>query len=187
MTYPSGRSVTTGYDNAGRAAAVSGTMSGNARNYAGIASAVSGLNIATCTQCIQYASHGAISQTHLSQSSGGQWAINEQHEYNGRLQPTSIAATLVSSGQTIRSLTFGYAASQQSDGADNNGNLLSQTIAGAGLTSAVTQTYAYDGANRIARATEGTCSPLQGFSYDTWGNGWVSSYTQSSVCPSPGS
>ncbi len=185
VTYPSGRSVTTGYDNAGRAAAVSGSMGGNAKNYAGIASAGSGLNNATCTQCIQYAPHGGISQTYLSQNSGGQWAINEQRGYNGRLQPTSIANTVVSSGQTIRSLTLGYAAGQQSDGADNNGNLLSQTIFGSGLTSAVTQTYAYDGANRIARSTEGVCSPLQGFSYDTWGNGWVSSYTQSSVCSSP--
>jgi YD repeat-containing protein len=38
----------------------------------------------------------------------------------------------------------------------------------------------------MARASEGVCSPLQSFTYDTWGNGWVSSYTQSSVCPSPG-
>ncbi len=185
VTYPSGRSITTGYDNAGRAGAVSGSMGGTAKNYAGVASATSGLNNATCTQCIQYAPHGSISQTYLSQASGGQWAVNEQRGYNGRLQPTSIASTLVSSGQTIRSLTFGYAANAQPDGADNNGNLLSQTISGSGVTNAVTQTYAYDGANRIAAASEGVCSPLQGFSYDTWGNGRVSSYTQSSVCPSP--
>jgi len=186
ITYPSGRRIMTGYDNAGRAAAVTGSMAGANKNYVGIASASSELRNTTCAQCIQFAPHGAISQAYLSQNSGGQWAINEQHSYNGRLQPISISTSRVSPSQTIRSLTYGYAASQQPDGAGNNGNLLSQTISGTGLPSTVTQTYAYDGVNRIARVVEGGCNPLQGLEYDRWGNFWVSSYTQSALCSSPG-
>lgn len=49
--------------------------------------------------------------------------MNEQHGYNGRLQPTSINSELVSPEQTIRNLSFGYAAGQQEDGTENNGSL----------------------------------------------------------------
>jgi hypothetical protein len=179
MTYPSGRSVTTGYDAVGRPGALSGSLGGVAKNYVDV------LNGASCSPCIAYAPHGGVVQMDISQGAGGTWAINEQHAYNNRLQPRSIIATRVASGQTIRGLTFGYAAGQQADGSDNNGNLLSQTMSGDGLSGAITQTYSYDGANRIASASEGSCAPILQFSYDTWGNGWVSGRTTSCYTPQP--
>ena len=48
-------------------------------------------------------------------------------------------STQVSPAQSIRGLALGYAKNSQPDGADNNGNLLSQAISGMGLTGAATQ------------------------------------------------
>jgi RHS repeat-associated protein len=120
--------------------------------------------------------------------SGGQWKITEEHSYNARLQPTSITDTLVSSGQTIRSLNLYYAGNSgapATDGAENNGNLLVQTISGTDLPTAPapTQGYTYDGANRIAGFAEGPCTRT--FNYDTWGNMWVYPYSQTSCQPNP--
>ncbi len=56
------------------------------------------------------------------------------------MQPTSIAAG------SLLSLTFGYGSS------DNNGNVLSQSIAPLG----VTQSYTYDPLNRLQSAAEGS-------------------------------
>ena len=67
----------------------------------------------------------------------------------------------------------------------NNGNLLTQTIAGSGLGQAVIQSYGYEGLNRLASAREnlGTATGTEvwsrGFGYDAYANGWVSSASTS--------
>jgi len=62
-------------------------------------------------------------------------------------------------------LGYGYPAGQ------NNGNLASQSIAGA--TGSWQQTYTYDSFNRLTHAAEaGSWSETS--SYDRWGNRWVS-------------
>ena len=75
--------------------------------------------------------------------------------YNDRLQRTSIAAgTVVSFGYT-------YGPGQ------NNGNVQSQTINDPGLS--LTQTYGYDGVNRLTSGSE-TNSWTETYGYDQYGN-----------------
>ncbi|QOY86918.1 RHS repeat-associated core domain-containing protein [Paludibaculum fermentans] len=170
LTYPSGRVVSTTYDDAGRAGKVLGQLGSVSTAYAGPP---------TGKIYIQYAPHGAVSQMLLAGGTSETWQMNEQHGYNSRLQPTSISlATTAGTPVTIRNLTFGYG------GAENNGNLLSQGIAGTGLASALSQSYQYDRLNRITKVGEGT-TWNRNFDYDQYGNGWVSAYTPSSFAPDP--
>jgi RHS repeat-associated protein len=170
LTYPSGRVLTTTYDGAGRPGSVSGQLGSVSTPYAGPP---------TGKTYIQYAPHGAVSQMFLSQGAGGTWQMNEQHGYNSRLQAISISlATATGTPVTIRNLTFGYGS------AENNGNLLSQGMSGAGLTSALSQSYEYDRLNRITKVAEGT-TWSRNFDYDQYGNRWVSAYAPSSFAPDP--
>ena len=128
MTYPSGRMVTTTYDNGGRPNSVAGYASST----------------------FNYLTHGATSVMTLANG------VVETTSYNNRLQPTSITAG------SLLSLGFSYG------GTDNNGNVLSQTIAGLN----VTQTYTYDYVNRISSASEPSAGTpwSQSYSYTTDGS-----------------
>ena len=95
--------------------------------------------------------------------------------YNDHLQMTSVAAG------SLLSLGFGYSSTQ------NNGNLLSQTIATPGFSA--TQNYGYDGANRLTSASEGSTWG-QTYVYDNVGNRAVlssSSIPFSDATPQTGS
>src|SRR5690349_16557350 len=70
ITYPSGRTINTIYDQAGRISGVSGFVSSGTTNYA---------------SSITYASPGGISTMALRNSQ-----MTEQWCYNSRLQPTGI-------------------------------------------------------------------------------------------------
>ena len=88
---------------------------------------------------------------------------------------TSVAAG------SLLSLGFGYSSTQ------NNGNLLSQTIATPGFSA--TQNYGYDGANRLTSASEGSTWG-QTYVYDNVGNRAVlssSSIPFSDATPQTGS
>ncbi len=85
---------------------------------------------------IAYAPHGAVSSLTLGNG------LVETTGFNNRLQPTSIQAG------SLMTLTFGYGTTS------NNGNVLSQTINRPGILN-VTQTYGYDGVNRLQSITEG--------------------------------
>ncbi len=160
MTYPSGRSITTTYDAAGRAKGLQGALNSATTYYA-----YAGAPLA-------YSPHGAISQISLSGgSSGTSWTMTENRAYNARLQPTSISAVSTNGANpALRSFGYTYAGGSAPDGADNNGNVLSQTISGTGLASAVTQTYTYDWANRIKGANETVSNWSQQFTCDQFGN-----------------
>src|SRR5207253_619466 len=70
-------------------------------------------------------------------------------------------------------LDYGYNTTGQ---ANNNGNLLSHTIRVQGSAS-ITQSYTYDGVNRLQSASEnGGTSWSEQFGYDRYGNMWVTSY-----------
>jgi len=156
MTYPSGRIVTYGIDAAGRIASVQ-KQSGN--YYGGDAA-----------NPIKYAAHGAPQQLKLG---NGLW---EEARFNERLQPLSIGL-----GQSATALTAPLNTTNSSRllleytyGSSNNGNVLTQTIR-IGATS-LTQTYEYDGLNRLHTATEasGGAPWSQTYDYDRYGNRWVS-------------
>jgi RHS repeat-associated protein len=160
--YPSGRTVTIGYDGAGREDTIGGTKS-----YAASA--------------IQYTAHGAITALPLA-------AVNltEQTCYSSRLQPfiirlaSATTTNCANSGMDLLNLTYTYGVTQDSTGnvtsGDDNGNVMSQQIARNGQTT-VTQSYTgYDGVNRLTGASE-TSAWSQSYGYDAYGNRWVSANT----------
>jgi RHS repeat-associated protein len=160
ITYPSGRIITTEYDDAGRPKNLKGTMGAAEKYYVG--------NPNTAPNRIQYASHGGISSMLLGNG------ILESRAYNSRLQPTQIQAG------GLLSLLNCY---QTSDSADcsglavqgNNGNVQRQKII-RGQQQPWVQEYTYDAVNRLASATEtGVWSRTYG--YDAFGNRWVAGWS----------
>lgn len=148
QTYPSGRVVTTNYDDAGRIAGVQNNATGS--YYAGAAS-TDGPNR------LQYSVHGEIQAMKLG---NGLW---EHANFNSRLQPIQIGLGTASTNSSVLQLDYDYGTTA------NNGNVLTQTITIPGLTQ--TQTYTYDELNRLATARENNgTSWKQKFLYDRYGN-----------------
>ncbi|MFL6207437.1 MAG: RHS repeat domain-containing protein [Pyrinomonadaceae bacterium] len=156
--YPSGRVVNTEYDSAGR---IAGVRKQDGNYYAGAGP--------TDENRIMYAAHGAIKSLRLG---NGLWETVAYDD--NRLQPTSIKLGTEQDSADRLQLSYDY-------GANNNGNLRTQTITVptvngvSGFTA--TQTYGYDFVNRLK-----TMSEAGGFSqtydYDPYGNraltgGWV--------------
>jgi YD repeat-containing protein len=166
-TYPSGRTVTTCYDGAGRVGSVSGkaTPTGAAISYAG------GPN--TAMRSIQYAPHGAINQMKLG-------SLFEQTSFNARLQVTNINLGSTLGASDVWGLTNTYAAA--GNALYNNGNVLTQTIALPGTGQTIGQTYLYYTVNRLMVAAEkpsNAAAPVcpdagsnwcEQFGYDNYGN-----------------
>ncbi|MBI3679714.1 MAG: RHS repeat protein [Acidobacteria bacterium] len=153
LTYPSGRVVTTSYDDAGRPVQMTGLRAGASTTY------VSGA---------QYAAHGALMLLQLGNG------VTESTGYNNRLQMQTRTAGLP--GITLLGLSYGYAVGA------NNGNVQSQTISHSQIGVSgqadfeaalnVTQNYTYsDGANRLTSMAEGGSS--RSYGYDSRGNRWV--------------
>jgi RHS repeat-associated protein len=159
MTYPSGRTVTMGFDNAGR--------------ISGVTYQATGLQYASS---LSYAANNAISGLLFGNG------LTESTTFNTRFQPTQIKAG------NLLTLTLTYGSSPST----NNGNLASQTIAQSQGT--WTQSYTYDGVNRLACANEtagaalltcGTGTPnwWLTFGYDNFGNRWLSNNPSSAGVP----
>jgi len=144
ITYPSGRVVTTTLDGAGRPAGVSGSLSGNNTTYA------SG---------VSYAAQGGVAAF-----AGGD-GLSRAIGYNARLQTATVSAT----GRAGSLLSLGFTYS--STGTQDNGNVTQQTITRPSFS--VTQSYSYDGANRLSAASESPGSGTnwsQSYVYDKAGN-----------------
>jgi RHS repeat-associated protein len=105
---------------------------------------------------MSYTPHGAVSGLTLGNG------LAESTLFNSRLQPTQIK---VPAGNLL-TLQFAYG------GTNNNGNVLSQTISAPGLPAALTQTYTYDGVNRLETITEtgGATNWNRAYYYDRYGN-----------------
>jgi hypothetical protein len=73
------------------------------------------------------------------------------------LQPVAITQGAFFGDGSLRGLTPGYG------GLENNGNLLTLGISGAGLTASLGQSYTYDSVNRVAKFTEGSTSQQFGY------------------------
>ncbi|HWQ54666.1 MAG TPA: RHS repeat-associated core domain-containing protein [Bryobacteraceae bacterium] len=106
---------------------------------------------------IQYTPHGAVSSMTLGNG------VVETAQYNNRLQPRALTAAR--SG-TLLSLGLEYG------GTNNNGNVMSQTISFDGAAP-VSQSYTYDGVNRLSAAGEGA-NWSRTYGHDRYGNRWVS-------------
>jgi RHS repeat-associated protein len=144
--YPSGRVITTGYDNAGRLSSVTGQMGTTSTPYA---------------SDFAYTSHGAVKDMKLGNN------LYEHASFNNRLQPTELDLGTTQGGIDRLKLEYAYGTT------NNNGNVQSQTITVPGLTNPLVQTYTYDDLNRLKSATEMSGSNQswkQTFIYDRYGN-----------------
>ena len=143
VTYPSTRKLAYQYDAAGRLTAI-GENTVGATDYA---------------SAIGYKPHGGINSLTLGNGLHESWA------YNQRLQPTAIKLGTTSGGSDKLKLDFNYGTT------NNNGNVRSQTITRPSLT-ALTQTYTYDGANRLKTAAESGAGAAwsRTYGYDVYGN-----------------
>ncbi|MBL0161392.1 MAG: RHS repeat protein [Bryobacterales bacterium] len=151
VVYPSGRSITTSYDRAGRAATVTGVQ-GAATNYA------TGL---------EYAAHGALSKMTLGNGVVEQWWHSAQ-----RLQPRRVQWGTASVAESVGALEWQYcaAAGYAQECASNDGNVQRQVI----RPLAETQSFTYDAVNRVKSATAGWSET---YGYDQRGNRVVSGHT----------
>lgn len=175
VAYPTGRTLAYSYDYAGRLAGLSGSLSSHQTNYA---------------SSISYAANSQSSQMTI----GNQ--LVEQTQFNPRWQPCAIrlGATAVTPGSSCPTdlsgmqsgllyLVYGYGAT------NNNGNLLSQQIGVSDPAQSLSwsQTYGYDGVNRLTTAQESLQTPAPPLpsgvtannwnatnGYDAYGNRWES-------------
>jgi RHS repeat-associated protein len=152
ITYPSGQRVDYSYNAAGRA--VSATDVGSGTQLA--------------TQAL-YAPHGAPAS--LQTGVGGGFAgYSRTWSYNERLQPVTIVAA--SPTQTLLDLTYDFGL-----GVANNGNV---KLIFNNLNGERTQSFSYDGLNRIETASVPTDWGLS-YAYDRYGNLLTRSVTQGSA------
>ena len=144
QTYPSGLTVKTCYDAAGR-------ISGVSDNATPAASYASGFD---------YAPHGVLAELKLGNN------LYEYRDYNTRLQPQEIGLGTFDGGSDKLKLQFKYGESN-----NNNGNVLKQIITRPSLT-ALTQTYTYDKLNRLKTAAESGAGTAfsRSYGYDRYGN-----------------
>ena len=155
--YPSGRTITTGYDGANRATTVAGRLNGGAQtNY---------------VTSVSYWPHGAPESFVYGNNLYG------ANYFNSRLQISGITAAVGGSPYEYEFLEYPI----QYGSTNNNGNVLSiaegigNQVAWGGLTW-FTQSFTYDGVNRLETATDTTGSTVnwsRTFSYDQYGNAWV--------------
>jgi len=148
-TYPSGRTVSTAHDSAGRISSVRGNFNVYAKQF-------------------EYEANGAIRSMLLDND------LYEQRRYNERLQARQIGlgqyystSNDLSSGDANR-LLLGY---QYGSTGSNNGNVSQQTITIPGKT--YTQAYTYDTVNRLYDVHESenqVPSWSQTFTHDRYGN-----------------
>ena len=149
--YPSGTKVNYAYNNAGQPITV------------GKGNTMPACPSPTCYAAnIAYAPQGAI-------QSGTFGPLLQTIVYNSRLQLTDLTAT--KSGATMWSMHNDYGAAQ------NNGNLLNQTVdatgAGGVSVSASIGTTGYDALNRLVSNGESSNRFPQTYGYDSVGNRWV--------------
>src|ERR1043166_2598590 len=132
-------------DSAGRLS----SLSSGATSYAPAAS----------VSTIGYSSHNAVKTE--TYGNGLIHAI----DYNNRLQATQIK--LGTSGNPTSVISLGYTYGTTS----NNGNVLTHTYSGGGLS--YTQSFGYDALNRLMTASESGSAWSQTNGYDRYGNRWV--------------
>jgi len=160
QTYPSGRTVKNVIDNDGELSIVRSrkTTSHGYWNYA---------------DGFTYNASGAVEKMQLG---SGRW---ETASFNNRMQVTQIGLGVTNNTQNLLKLEFDYeGANPGSTVSDrNNGSMREQkiTVPTVGESSGfiATQTYSYDGLNRLGSATENISSAQtwkQTFSYDRYGN-----------------
>ena len=144
LTYPSGASYTSNFDNKGRLSSINGVLSNITYDVAG---QVTGMTMGN--------------------------GVVETYGYDAqRLQLTSQTAT--KSGTTLLSLTYGYQAIAGQSGAGSTAGNSGQLTSISGCINGQTEStaYTYDNLSRLLtsnQTTNGTTAQRR-FAYDRWGN-----------------
>jgi len=165
LVYPSGHTMTYGYDVAARTSSVVGNLGdGTSRNYA---------------TDFSYSALGGL----VKEKFGTANLVYHKLHYNLRGQLYDVRASNVNddlSGELGALVNF-YSGNgvYGGSGADNNGNVVkSQTIVNS---FSVEDRYSYDALNRLASVAEyqngSTKTGLQQYDYDRWGNRTISPAT----------
>jgi RHS repeat-associated protein len=144
MVYPSGREVDYTLDDAGRIR----TVDDGTTTFADLDNALG-----------DYDPRGRIARIELG---NGLW---ETRDYRPAGTATELKLGTSSGGSERLKLAYNY------DGTGNNGNLASHVITQAGST-IYTQTFTYDGLNRLDSMTE-TGGFVRDYEYDQYGNRWL--------------
>ena len=161
-TYPSGRVVTTAYNDAGRISQVSGAYGGLGSEY---------------ESSYTYAPNGGLQQVtrggNLEYTGAIDNGLVETRSYNDRWQTASVGASFGST--SLLSLSYYYCSGTMvTSCTSNNRNLLWHYVQRPGVN--IVQDYAYDGANRITAVGECDLNLScafdwsQAFAYDGKGN-----------------
>ena len=146
MSYPSGRALTYTFD----------STAGRVQSVANYASGIG------------YWANGAVRQMTLGNNLVEQTCLNSRFQATGIRLGGSGTYNCGNSGSDALNLGYTYAASS------NNGNPSNQTIQRPG--GSWTQSYYYDGVNRLQSAYEsGTGGWALSFGYDALGNRWLAS------------
>ena len=133
MTYPSGRQVNWSYDSAGRVSAVKG--SAGAPDY---------------LSAVTYSPFGGVAERRLGNGLVEDWTYS-----NARGLVQRITLGQAAGASDTGEYRFGYCAGLEynQDCASNNSNLrIAKNLVGA--TTVASQTYTYDGANRLKQVVE---------------------------------
>jgi RHS repeat-associated protein len=125
------------------------SLSSSATSYAPAAS----------VSAIGYVSHNAL----RTETYGN--GLIHTIDYNNRLQATQIKLGTSGNPTSVISLGYSYGTT------NNNGNVLTHTYSGGGLS--YTQTFGYDALNRLTTASESGSAWSQTNGYDRYGNRWV--------------
>jgi RHS repeat-associated protein len=155
-TYPSGRTVTYGFDTAGSLSSVNS----NVPNQAPV----------TFGSEFRYTPTGSIDQLKLGNN---RW---ETYKSNARQQITEIALGTSATDTSLWRVQYDYGRVNTDGSVDvtkNDGNVVKQTITVPGVATSYVQTYKYDSINRLSEAYENSASNenwKQTFGYDRYGN-----------------
>jgi RHS repeat-associated protein len=165
-TYPSGRTVTNAYDNAGRLSSFTGNLGDDTTR--------------TYSMGLTYASAGQMTQERFGTTPS---PIYTKLAYNARGQLAEILASTTGNDSTYNRGKIVNDYSDQCSGAscngtDNNGNLKKQTVFVPDQNQNQTswnQRYGYDSLNRLTNVGEYLGSNTQpawqqSYNYDRWGN-----------------
>jgi hypothetical protein len=153
-TYPTGRQVTSCYDEAGRVSQVKQKATPTSAEK-------------TVANVTQYWEHGPAQQMSI-----GDGLVSENTVYDdARLQLRKITAGTVAAGNWEQKLQYCATGSESTQCTTNNGNILKQIgYCGAEWT------YQYDRVNRLSQVVEtvgGAQTWQQRFNYDQAGNRWL--------------
>jgi len=136
---------------------------------AGRVTEVTGSTGTNYVQSVTYVPQGVSTLT-LGNNLTETWTYGTEQK-----QPTALAA-----GSAL-ALTWGYGPDST-----NNGNILSETISAvppAGAVVNASQAFSYDKVNRLTGSSEGG-SWTRNYSYDQYGNGWVTANSGVPLSPS---